>query len=96
MPSKLQNDSWMWQFWESPSRLPQVRKKTGWVQGLVSWMAREMAATSGRIIAFTWDQGWLEEEHCTEARYTHIVNTKTWSLGLVLNDHHIKIATPDK
>ena len=46
----------MWQFWVSPSRLPQVRKKTGWVQGLVSWMALEMAATSGRIIALTWDQ----------------------------------------
>ena len=48
MPSKLQKDSWMWQFWESPSRLPQVRKKTVWVQGLVSWIALEMAATSGR------------------------------------------------
>ena len=69
MPSKLQNDSWMWQFWESPSRLPQVRKKTGWVQGLVSWMAREMAATSGRIIALTWDQD-SEGEGSTAATYS--------------------------
>ena len=32
----------------------------------------------------------------TRQQHTHVVNTKTWSLGLILNDHHIKISTPNK
>ena len=35
--------------------LPQVMKNTGIVQGLVSWMALEMAATSGMIWLYTWE-----------------------------------------